>query len=78
MLQCEGLPSELSTSRDVLRSSLSVRAFAAQVVTCQPSELVKSGLVFARKIFKAARKAVRASTPPASPLSDAAGEEFLV
>jgi len=77
LLQCDSLPLDLAASRDALRSLISVRAFAAKVITCHPSELVKKGLVFAQKVFKAARKAVLTSSPPASPLSEATDDELF-
>jgi hypothetical protein len=77
LLQCTSLPTGLATSRDQLRGSLSVRAFAVQVVTCDVTPLVKGALPFAQKVFKTARKAVQDSTPPSSPESDAAAEQFL-
>jgi hypothetical protein len=77
LLQCDSLPTSLATTRDQLRGSLSIRAFAMQVVTCDLTTLVKRALPFAQKVFKAARGAVQDSTPPGSPDSDAAAEQFL-
>lgn len=78
LLQCESLPVQLATIRDQLRGSLSVRAFAMQVIVCDLKPLVKRALPFAQKVFKAARRAVQDSTaPPSSPESDAAAEQFV-
>jgi hypothetical protein len=77
LLQCACLPPLLAATRDQLRGSLSIRAFAMQVVTCDLTPLVKRALPFAQKVFKAARRAVQESTPPGSPDSDAAAEKFI-
>jgi hypothetical protein len=76
LLQCESLPLTLKETRDALRGSLSVRAFTMKVLLCEPSALVKRALPFARKVLQAARRAVQGLTPPSSPQSDVAGEEF--
>jgi hypothetical protein len=77
LLQCDSLPTPLATTRDQLRGSLSVRAFAMQVVTCDLTPLVKTALPFAQKVFRTARSAVQDLTPPGSPDSDVAAEQFL-
>jgi hypothetical protein len=48
-----------------------------QVINCDLTQLVKKALPFARKVLAAAQKAAQESTPPASPDSDAAAEQFL-
>lgn len=75
LLQCESLPAPLTASRDQVRSSLSVRGFAVQVLNCEPCQLVKEGLHFAQKLFKHTRKAVQV-VPPPSQQSDTAGEDL--
>jgi hypothetical protein len=77
LLQCEHLPTQLASDRDQLRGSLSVRAFAVQVINCDLTKLVKKALPFARKVLSTAQKAAQESTPPGSPDSDAAVEQFL-
>lgn len=76
LLQCESLPLTLKETRDAMRGPLSVRAFTMKVLLCEPGELVKRALPFARKVFQAARRAVQGPLPPSSPQSDVAGEEF--
>ena len=77
LIQCANLPTQLATTRDQLRGSLSVRALAMQIVVCDPTPLVKRALPWAQKVFKTARRAVQELTPPSSPESDAAAEQFL-
>ena len=76
LLQCENLPLQLASARDDLRASLPIRDFAVRVVSCQPTELVKRGLHFAQRVFRAARRAVRAPVSINSQQSEVAGDEF--
>ncbi len=78
LLQCDILPAPLTAVRDQLRAGVSVQDFARQVLSCKPNEWTRKGLCLAHKIIKVAQRAAQASTPPSSPRSDAAGEEFLV
>ena len=77
LLQCGSLPGSLLIARDQLRSSMSTRAFAMQVIGCKPCDLVVKGLHLAQKVFKAARRSVQGpASPPSLSQSDVAGEEF--
>ena len=78
LLQCDNLPPALTAARDELRAGTPVSDFAAEVLQCKPSVWTRKGLSLAHKIVKVAQRAAQGSTPPSSPRSDVAGEEFLV
>jgi hypothetical protein len=78
LLQCSSLPVAVSTARDQLREGAPLEDFARQVLSCKKSDQTRKGLELAYKIMKTAQRAVQASTPPSSPRSEVAGEEFLV
>jgi hypothetical protein len=78
LLQCDNLPAALAAVRDQLRAEESVADFATRVLGCEPSDWTRKGPELAYKTVKVAQRAAQASTPPSSPRSDVAGEEFLV
>jgi hypothetical protein len=78
LLQCSSLPVAVSTARDQLREGAPLEDFARQVLSCKKSDQTRKALELAYKIMKTAQRAVQASTPPSSPRSEIAEEEFLV
>ena len=78
LLQCDQLPPALTAARDELRAGAPLPTFAAQVLRCKPSVWARKSLCLGFKIIKVAQRAAQGYTPPCSPRSEVAGEEFLV
>jgi hypothetical protein len=78
LLQCDQLPPALTAARDELRAGEPLPTFAARVLRCKPSAWTRKSLCLGFKIIKVAQRAAQGLTPPSSPRSEVAGEEFLV
>jgi hypothetical protein len=84
LLQCEQLPTNLTTEREQLRLEMgagyTVTALAIRILTCDPAfsdaKFLRTGLLFARKVFQAARKLLNTTAPP-TPTSDQGADAFF-
>ncbi len=84
LLQCEQLPANLTTEREQLRLQMgagyTVTALAIRILTCDPafsdSKFLRTSLLFARKVFQAARRQLNTTAPP-TPTSDQGADAFF-